>query len=338
MDKLKNHDVRLARRPTGVPLETDFEPTESPIPAAGRGEVLVRNLFMSVDPYMRGRMSERKSYIAPFQLGEVLQGAAVGRVVVGNDQFVAGTYVLSQRGWREWFVAKGDDLVRVDPSVAPLTDYLGVLGATGFTAYVGLTEIGKLKADDRVFVSAAAGAVGSVAIQIAKAKGCEIVVGSAGSGKKCDFVRALGARDCINYREETDLGEALGHAMPGGIDLYFENVGGKHLEAGLDNMREQGRIVLCGLISQYNLSETPAAPRNLGLVLARRLTMRGFLVFDHFDLHDRFLSQMREWIAEGKVKSHTTVVEGIANAPKALIGLFRGENTGKMVVKLADDD
>lgn len=334
----KNRDIRLVRRPSGLPQAADFELVESPIPAAGRGQVLVKNLYMSVDPYMRGRMNDRKSYVAPFQVGEVLQGGAVGRVVTGNDKFVAGNYVLNHCGWREWFVSDDSDLTRVDPGAAPIQTYLGVLGMPGMTAWAGLTQIGKLTHEDRVFVSGAAGAVGSTVVQIAKAKGCEIVVGSAGSEDKCAWVRSLGARDCINYREAGDLGEALGEAMPGGIDLYFENVGGAHLEAALDNMRQNGRVVICGLIDQYNSNTPPAAPRNLWQVLARRITMRGFLVFDHFDLSDRFQAEMRQWIAEGKITWRETVLDGIERAPEALIGLFKGANTGKMLVKLADDD
>ncbi len=337
MSTPKNRDIRLARRPSGVPSPTDFELVESPIPSPGPGQVLVRNLYMSVDPYMRGRMNDSKSYVAPFQLGEVLQGGAVGRVMAGNDRLAAGTYVLSHSGWREWFVSDGSDLTPVDAGSVPVQAYLGVLGMTGLTAWIGLTQIGGLKADDRVFVSGAAGAVGSIAIQIARAKGCEIVAGSAGSAEKCAWLAEMGARP-VNYREEPDLSEAVERALPGGIDLYFENVGGAHLEAALDNMRQGGRIAVCGMIDQYNSAEPPAAPRNLIEVLKKRLTMRGFLVFDHMELRDRFLSQMREWIDAGKVSGRETVVEGIERAPDALIGLFRGDNTGKMLVKLADDD
>lgn len=337
MSTPKNRDIRLARRPSGVPSPADFELVESPIPSPGPGQVLVRNLYMSVDPYMRGRMNDSKSYVAPFQLGEVLQGGAVGRVMAGNDLLAAGTYVLSHSGWREWFVSDGSDLTPVDAGSVPVQAYLGVLGMTGLTAWIGLTQIGGLKADDRVFVSGAAGAVGSIAIQIALAKGCEIVAGSAGSAEKCAWLAEMGARP-VNYREEPDLSEAVERALPGGIDLYFENVGGAHLEAALDNMRQGGRIAVCGMIDQYNSAEPPAAPRNLIEVLKKRLTMRGFLVFDHMELRDRFLSQMREWIDAGKVSGRETVVEGIERAPDALIGLFRGDNTGKMLVKLADDD
>lgn len=334
MTNSKNCDIRLKRRPSGLPVPDDFELVESPLPSASKGQVLVRNLFMSVDPYMRGRMSDRKSYVPPFQIGEVLQGGAVGRVVTGNDKFAAGTYVLSQCGWREWFVSDGADLVKIDPTVAPVQAYLGALGMPGLTAYAGLIRVGDLKPEDRVFVSGAAGAVGSVAIQIARAKGCEIVVGSAGTAEKCAWVKQIGASDAINYKEE-NIGEALGRTMPGGIDLYFENVGGQHLEAALDAMRQNGRIAVCGLIDGYN--ETKAGPRNLMQVIAKRLTVRGFLVLDHFDLREHFLADMREWIAAGKMTWKETIVEGIEHAPEAFNGLFHGDNTGKMLVKLAED-
>ena len=338
MGPSKNRDIRLNARPSGLPQPGDFELVEGPIPTPGTGHVLVRNLYMSVDPYMRGRMADRKSYVPPFQLGETLSGGAVGKVVAGNDRFAAGDYVISQNGWREWFVSDGADLRKIDPSVAPVRAYLGALGMTGLTAYAGLKRIGELKKDDRVFVSAAAGAVGSVVCQIALAEGCEIVVGSAGSDAKCAWLKELGVTDAINYRETDDLGAAVADALPGGIDVYFENVGGTHLEAALDSMRQNGRIVVCGLIDQYNSAEPPPGPRNLAILLGRRLAMRGFLVLDHFDLMDEFLTDMRKWIADGKMKWRETVVDGIENAPAALIGLFHGDNIGKMLVKLAEDE
>lgn len=335
MPNPKNRDIRLIRRPSGLPQRDDFEFVEGSIPSASKGQVQVQNLFMSVDPYMRGRMADRKSYVPPFQLGEVLQGGAVGRVVTGNDKFAAGSYVLSQNGWREWFVSDGADLTKIDPTVAPIQAYLGALGMPGLTAYAGLTRVGGLKAEDRVFVSGAAGAVGSIAIQIARAKGCEIVVASAGSEEKCAWLKEIGASDAINYKD-ADLDEALAQTMPGGIDLYFENVGGRHLEAALDAMRQNGRIAVCGLIDGYNA--TKAGPRNLMQVIAKRLTIRGFLVLDHFDLMNQFHADMREWIAAGKMTWRETIVNGLENAPDAFIGLFSGTNTGKMLVKLTEDE
>ena len=338
MGSEKNRDIRLKRRPSGLPTPADFELVEGEIPTPARGQVLVRNLFMSVDPYMRGRMVDRKSYVPPFQIGEVLQGGAVGKVAAsnGNSRFKAGDYVLSQNGWREWYVSDGEGLQKVDAR-PDIQAYLGVLGMTGLTAYAGLLHIGGLQEGDRVFVSAASGAVGAVACQIAKIKGCR-VVGSAGSAEKCAYLLdELKIDGAINYRDCGDLGAALADAMPG-IDLYFDNVGGTHLEAALGNMRDFGRIVACGMIEQYNATEPPKGPHNLMNIVGRRLTMRGFIVLDHLDMKERFTEDMRGWIAGGKVTWRETVYEGIEHAPDALIALFHGMNFGKMLVKLADDD
>ncbi|MDE2133720.1 MAG: NADP-dependent oxidoreductase [Alphaproteobacteria bacterium] len=340
MGSEKNRDIRLRQRPSGLPSPADFELVESEIPTPGRGQVLVRNLFMSVDPYMRGRMTNRKSYVAPFQLGEVLQGGAVGKVATSNnnDQFQAGDYVFSSNGWREWFVSDGADLQKIDPGPAPIQAYLGMLGMPGLTAYAGLLRIGGLKEEDRVFVSAAAGAVGAIACQIARNTGCEIVVGSTGSEEKRAYlIRELGITEAINYRECDDLAAALADAMPGGIDVYFDNVGGTHLTAALDNMRVFGRIVACGAIEHYNATEPPKGPPNLFQIVTKSLTMRGFIILNHFDMRERFLGDMNEWIADGKMTLRETVKEGIESAPEALIGLFHGENIGKMLVKLGED-
>ncbi len=256
----KNRDIRLKSRPLGIPTAADFELVECDIPSPGPGQVLVRNLFMSVDPYMRGRMMDRKSYVPPFQIGEVLQGGAVGTVVeaAAGAPFKPGDHVLSMNGWREWFVSDGAGMQKVDPSLAPLQAYLGVLGMTGLTAYAGMLRIGQLKKEDRVFVSAASGAVGAIACQIARNKGCEIVVGSAGSAEKCAYLKdELRLTEAINYRETDNLSATLADAMPSGIDVYFDNVGGSHLAAALDNMRQFGRIVACGMIEQYNATTPP---------------------------------------------------------------------------------
>ena len=338
MGSEKNRDIRLKRRPSGLPTPADFELVEGEIPSPARGQVLVRNLFMSVDPYMRGRMVDRKSYVAPFQIGEVLQGGAGGKVAAsnGNSRFKAGDYVLSQNGWREWYVSDGEGLKKVDAR-PDIQAYLGVLGMTGLTAYAGLLHIGGLKDDDRVFVSAASGAVGAVVCQIAKLKGCR-VVGSAGSPEKCAYLLdELKIDGAINYRECDDLSAALADAMPG-IDLYFDNVGGTHLEAALGNMRDFGRIVACGMIEQYNANEPPKGPHNLMNIVGRRLTMRGFIVLDHLDLMERFTEDMRGWIADRKVTWRETVYDSIEHAPDALIALFHGMNFGKMLVKLGEDE
>jgi NADPH-dependent curcumin reductase CurA len=339
MGSEKNRDIRLKRRPSGLPTSADFELVESEIPSPGLGQLLVRNLFMSVDPYMRGRMTDRKSYVPPFQIGEVLQGGAVGKVVAanGNSRFRAGDYVLGMNGWREWYLSDGEGLTKVDPARAPIQTTLGVLGMPGLTAYVGLLHIGKLKEEDRVFVSAASGAVGAIACQIARNKGCR-VVGSAGSPEKCAYLLdELKLDGAVNYRECDDLSAALADAMPSGIDLYFDNVGGTHLAAALDNMRTFGRIVACGMIEQYNATEPPKGPPNLMNIVGRSLTMRGFIVLDHLDLMERFTYDMSRWIADGKVTWRETVYDGIEHAPQALIALFQGMNFGKMLVKLGED-
>ncbi|MDE2500152.1 MAG: NADP-dependent oxidoreductase [Alphaproteobacteria bacterium] len=334
----KNRDIRLKSRPVGLPTPDNFELVEGEIPHPGPGQILVRNLFMSVDPYMRGRMMDRKSYVPPFQIGEVLQGGAVGVVVTsnGNGQFQEGDHVLGMDGWREWFVSSGAGLQKVDPKLAPAQAYLGALGMPGLTAYAGLLRIGELKKSDRVFVSAASGAVGAIVCQIARNKGCEIVVGSAGSDEKCAYLKELGCTAAINYRTCGDLGAALADAMPGGIDVYFDNVGGSHLTAALNNMNTFGHIVACGMIEIYNATEAPKGPPNLANIVGQSLTMRGFIVLNHIDMLPAFQRDMGAWIAEGKMTWRETIIDGIERAPEALIGLFKGDNFGKMLVKLSD--
>jgi NADPH-dependent curcumin reductase CurA len=330
-----NREIRLAARPVGFPKDTDFELAETPIPEAGEGEVLVRNVYISVDPYMRSRMNDTKSYVPSFQIGKPLQGGAVGEVIESrSDVLAAGDWVNSMLGWREYYVAEGTSLMKIDPSLAPVSKALGVLGLTGFTAYVGLLDLGTPKEGETVFVSAACGAVGSIVGQIAKLKGCR-VVGSAGTAEKIAHARELGFDEAFNYKDEA-LADALDRLCPDGIDVYFENVGGDHLEAALPRMRLFGRVVLCGLISQYNDTEQRPGP-SLVPALANRLTIRGFIISDHFDRLPDFLRDMGAWLAEGKIKDDETVVEGIENAPAAFMGLLRGENRGKMLVKVGPD-
>ncbi len=338
MNTMMNREIRLKSRPVGTPTEGDMALFEVPVRKPGKGEVLVRNLYMSVDPYMRGRMMDRKSYIPPFQIGAVLEGGAVGRVVASEGgPFEKGDYVLSMLGWREYFVSDGSGLRKIDPTIAPIQAFLGVLGLTGFTAYVGLLEIGRPKEGDTVFVSAASGAVGSMVCQIAKLKGCR-VVGSAGSDEKVTWLaEEAGIDAAFNYKRTTDLIEELGKHCRNGIDVYYENVGGKHLVAALEHMNPFGRIVLCGLISQYNATEPVPGPVNFAQILVKRLTLQGFVVGDHFDKLSRFTPEMSKWIKEGKIKWKETVVEGLENAPGAFIGLFQGKNFGKMLVKLATE-
>jgi len=338
MSTQKNREIRLKRRPNGFPTEADFELAETAIPVAGPGQVLVRNSYMSVDPYMRGRMVDRESYVPPFQIGETLSGGAVGQVTASsNDKFKVGDYVSNFSGWREWFVSPGGDLQKIDPALAPLSAYLGTFGMPGLTAYAGLLKVGELKEGERVFVSGAAGAVGAVVCQIAKNKGC-YVVGSAGSDDKCDWLLNEARVDkAINYKTCGDLTTAVRAAFPQGIDVYFDNVGGSHLDAALANMRAQGRIAVCGMIAQYNATEPPPGPSNIIMVIPQRLTIRGFIVSDYGSLMPDFIRDMGGWAKAGKLKWKETILDGIENAPKAFIGLFKGDNMGKMLVRVGPD-
>ena len=331
-------EIRLKNRPEGLPAKSDFELAEVTIPAINEGEILVQNMYMSVDPYMRGRMYDRKSYLPPFQIGKPLEGGCVGRVIESkNGAFKVGDYVLSMLGWREYFVSGGDGLTKIDPGLGPVQAYLGAVGMTGMTAYVGLLHIGQLKKGETVFVSAAAGAVGSMVCQIAKLKGC-YVVGSAGSDEKAAWlVEEAGIDAAFNYKSTEDVIAEVGRHFPKGIDVYFENVGGVHLEAALEHMNAYGRIVMCGMISMYNEVKPVPGPVRLPYIISKKLTMKGFIVMDHFDKLGPFTADMGKWIAEGKIKWQETIVDGIENAPKAFIGLFKGENIGKMIVKAGPD-
>ena len=333
----RNREIRLKSRPSGMPSPSDFEVVETTVSDPSTGQVLVHNLYMSVDPYMRGRMVDRASYVPPFQVGEALTGGAVGKIVAsnGNSRFSEGDYVSNFAGWREWFLSDGGDLQKIDPDLAPIQAYLGAFGMPGLTAYSGLLRVGELNKGERVFVSAASGAVGAVACQIAKNRGCT-VVGSAGSDVKCDWlVNEAGVDRAINYRTAGPLTAALRNAMPDGIDVYFENVGGEHLDAALANMRRSGRIVVCGMIAQYNDTAPPPGPANIVMLIPQRLTMKGFIVSDHVDMLPEFIREMAGWTKAGKMKWRETIVDGIENAPSAFIGLFKGENFGKMLVRLA---
>ena len=332
---ITSREIRLKSRPDGMPTAENFEVATVTLPDLQAGEMVVRNLFMSVDPYMRGRMADRRSYVPPFAIGEALTGGAVGQVVESNGgKFAVGDYVLSMYGWREAYVTDGRGMTTVDATIAPAQAYLGALGMPGMTAYIGLLEIGQIKAGETVFVSAAAGAVGAIACQIAKAKGCR-VVGSAGSDEKVAWLlKEAGADAAFNYKTVENLRAELGKAAPNGVDVYFDNVGGDHLEAALDRMNNYGRLVICGMIAQYNATEATAAPRNLAMVIGKRLTLRGFIVSDHSAQQPQFFTEMGKWIAEGKITWQETIYQGIENAPKAFLGLFSGANTGKMLVKL----
>ncbi len=338
MTTQKSREIRLKRRPNGMPTEADFELAETTVAAPGPGQVQVRNSYMSVDPYMRGRMVDRESYVPPFQIGEALSGGAVGQVTASNnDRFKVGDYVSNFSGWREWFLSGGGDLQKIDPALAPLSAYLGTFGMPGLTAYAGLLKVGELKDGERVFVSGAAGAVGAIVCQIAKNKGC-YVVGSAGSDDKCDWLLKEARVDkAINYKKCGPLAGAVREAFPQGIDVYFDNVGGDHLDAALANMRAQGRLAICGMIAQYNATEPPPGPANIIMVIPQRLTIRGFIVSDYGSLMPDFVRDMGGWAQAGKLKWKETILDGIENAPKAFIGLFKGDNMGKMLVRVGPD-
>ena len=335
MKNIISREIRLKSRPVGIPKESDFEMVEVPVPDLGENQLLVKNLYMSVDPYMRGRMTALRSYIPPFEIGQTLEGGSVGEVLESNnDQFKPGDIVVSFLGWREHFVSGGADLTKIDPGNVPVQAYLGTLGMPGLTAYCGLIEIGKPAKGETVFVSAASGAVGSIVSQIAKIKGCR-VVGSAGSDEKVTWLKEeAGADEAFNYKTAGDLVETVGRLNPGGIDVYYENVGGRHLEAALEHMNTYGRLVMCGMIDQYNATEPPVGPTNLGYVISKQLRMQGFIVMDYMDRMPQFYANMGKWITEGKIKWKETVMESIEKAPAAFIGLFEGKNFGKMVVKL----
>ncbi|HXC54443.1 MAG TPA: NADP-dependent oxidoreductase [Rhizomicrobium sp.] len=336
MANQKNHEIRLKSRPVGLPTSDNFEVAETAVPTPGPGQVLVRNSYISVDPYMRGRMIDRKSYSPPFKLGEALQGHAVGQVVASNsDAAKVGDFVQSMQGWREWYVAGGAEVQKFEPAV-PIQSYLGALGMPGMTAYAGLLRVGALKDGERVFVSAASGAVGSIVCQIAKAKGC-YVVGSVGSDEKAAYLKSLGVDKTINYKTCGNLNAAVAAAFPEGIDVYFENVGGTHLEAALYAMRPFGRIPFCGMIDMYNAVEPPPGPNNLAMIIGLQLDLKGFIVSSHYDMLADFHRDMAAWAKAGKMKWRETVVDGVENAPAAFIGLFKGDNVGKMVVRVGPD-
>ncbi len=329
-----SREIRLASRPEGAPTEQNFELAEVPVPEPGDGQALVRNAYLSVDPYMRGRMREAKSYVPPFEVGKVMEGGAVGEVVASNAPDLAeGDWVTTQLGWREHSVVEPRAALKLDPDVAPVSTALGVLGMPGFTAWVGLTEFGRPKEGETLFVSGAAGAVGSMVGQLAKLRGLR-VVGSVGSDEKAALLTGeLGFDAALNYKTD-DLNAALREHCPDGIDIYFDNVGGDHLEAALNRMNVWGRIPLCGAISGYNEETPPPGPRNFLAVLPKRLTIRGFIILDHYDRYRDFQSEVGPQVADGKITYRETVVDGIENMPDAFLGLLNGQNTGKMLVKV----
>jgi NADPH-dependent curcumin reductase CurA len=331
-----NREIHLASRPQGRPSPDTFRLVETPLPQPAEGQVLVRNLYMSVDPYMRGRMNAARSYAPPYEVGQVLYGGAIGRVVTSRTPaLAAGDVVLSGRGWREYFVSAGSDLERIEPR-APLSYYLGVLGMPGMTAYVGLYDLAEPQPGETVFVSAASGAVGSVAGQLARMRGCT-VIGSVGSEEKLRHVRDdLGFNAAFNYRV-TAPDQALAELAPDGIDVYFDNVGGDHLQAAIGAMCMYGRITVCGMISTYNATAPEPGPNNLMLLVSRRLRMRGFIVSDHGDRQAAFREEVGGYLRAGRITVRETIVDGIERAPDAFLAMLRGDHIGKMCVRLAPD-
>jgi NADPH-dependent curcumin reductase CurA len=332
---LHSREIRLRSRPAGMPSLDNFELASVPVPAPGEGEVHVRNLWMSVDPYMRGRMRDERSYIAPFQIGEPLDGDAIGEVTVSNALGLqVGDLVESELGWRESFTAPATAVRKLDVRGLPPQAFLGVAGAPGLTAYAGLTRIAGLKGKDVVFVSGAAGAVGSLACQIAKARGHR-VIGSAGGPKKVEYLRSIGVDHAIDYKAETDLTQAVRAGAPDGIDVYFDNVGGDHLEAALNVARGFARFALCGMISGYNNTEPSQGARNIAQAIGKSIRLEGYICTQHYDILDQFRNELVVLIQSGRVTWEETVLNGIELAPEAFVGLFTGKNIGKMLVKLS---
>jgi NADPH-dependent curcumin reductase CurA len=333
---LVNHQFRLAARPAGLPKRSDWTYTEEAVRQPGPGELLVKILYLSLDPAMRGWMNEGKSYIEPVGIGEVMRAGAVGRVIASqNPGFAVGDHVVGMFGAQEYGLSDGKGLNKVDPKLVPLPVYLSALGITGLTAYFGLLEVGQPKTGDTVVVSAAAGATGMMVGQIAKIKGCR-AVGIAGGAEKCDYVvKQLGFDACIDYKSE-DVKAALRKHCPKGVDVYFDNVGGDILDAALAQLARGARIVICGAISQYNSTTGIKGPQNYLSLLVNGARMEGFVVVNYAARFGEAAREMAGWMMAGKLKSREDVVEGFQTFPETLLKLFRGENMGKLVIKVAD--
>jgi NADPH-dependent curcumin reductase CurA len=337
----KNRQILLASRPRGEPGPDNFKLVETAVPQAGAGQVLLRTIYLSLDPYMRGRMNAGPSYAAPVEIGEVMQGTAVCAVVASNlPGYKAGDVVVASTGWQEFSLSDGQGVHKVDPALGPISYALGVLGMPGLTAYAGLLNIGKPQVGETLVVAAASGAVGSVVGQVARIKGCR-VVGVAGGEQKCRFVKEeLGFDDCVDHRQP-NLAERLKAACPKGVDIYFENVGGAVFDAVLPLLNPFARIPVCGLIAHYNATGLPAGPDRVPLllrdILVKRLTFRGFIVYDYNSQFGDFIRDMSGWLRSGRVKYREDVTDGLENAPRELIGLLKGENFGKKIIRVSAD-
>lgn len=333
---MKSREIRLTQHFKGPVKPEYFEMTEVDLPDPEAGQIQVKNAWLSVDPYMRGRMIGIKTYVDPFQVGQPMEGGAVGQVVKSNAEgFTEGDWVMSMNGWREGWTASAEGVTKIDTNLLPAEAYLGIAGLTGMTAYVGIKKMIGLKEGETLWMSAGAGAVGSAGIQFAKAMGAKVLA-TAGGDEKTAFCSELGADAVVDYKAVDDLGAAVREAAKplGGIDAYFENVGGDHLQAALDAIKPHGRMAVCGMIARYNDNEPLPGPTNLTQIVAKKLTLQGFIVSDHFDVYSDFVSDLSNWMMAGKVKTRDTVFEGIDKTPDAFMGLFTGANIGKMLVKL----
>lgn len=331
-----NHQFRLAARPQGLPKPSDWHYTEEPMADIQEGEILIKVLYISVDPAMRGWVREAKSYIEPVNIGEVMRALGLGRVVASKHaKFAVGDYVSGMFGVQEYAVSNGKQVSKIDPKIAPLPVYLSALGMVGMTAYFGLLDVGKPKSGDTVVVSGAAGATGSLVGQIAKLKGCR-VIGIAGGAEKCNYLtQTLGFDAAIDYKS-ADLRSALQQHCPQGIDIYFDNVGGDILDTALGLLAQHARVVLCGAISQYNNTGAIKGPTNYLSLLFNRASMQGFIVFDYAQRYSEAIPEMAAWLAAGKIKSHEDIVQGLETFPDTLLKLFKGENVGKLMIQLPE--
>ena len=336
MPETVNRSWTIANRPYGYPKESDFAISETEVEDPKHGEILVRTLYLSLDPYMRGRLRDRRSYAVPVGIGDVMVGEGVGRVIASQSEDIAvGDIVACQIGWQEYAVVPAHTARVVDPSMAPISTALGVTGMPGLTAYHGLLAVGRPRPGDTVLVSAASGAVGAVVGQIAKMNGCR-VIGTVGSRQKVDYcIQELGYDAVINYKTE-DVFARLAEAAPDGVDIYFDNVGGTVTDAAIENLALRGRVLVCGQISQYNLEEPEMAPRNLWNLITKQARIEGFLVFNFQNDHDVARARLASWVRDGSLKYREDIVDGFEHAPRAFIGLMNGANFGKLLVKMSD--
>jgi NADPH-dependent curcumin reductase CurA len=331
---MKAREIHLMSYLKGTPKPDNYALVDADIASPGDGQVSVRNLFISVDPYMRGRMSGIRTYIDPFELNAAMEGGAVGEVIESNfEGLKPGDHVMSMYGWRDAYVASGKALMKIDTTILPAQAYLGIAGLTGMTAYAGLKRMIDLKEGETLWMSAGAGAVGSAGVQFAKAMGATVIA-TAGGADKCAYLKTIGVDHAIDYKATDDLAGAIRAVAPKGVDAYFENVGGTHFTAALEALKQNGRIAACGMIQRYNDTTPASLPDNLTYIVGKSLKIQGFIVTDHMDLQGEFITDLTNWMMAGKIHPAETIVDGLDNAPDAFAGLFEGRNTGKMLVKI----